>query len=263
MEEKQDKKPVEALHRGLNILEILSSDLSGTGIPLAEIAKRMDLKRTTAHNLLKTLCLCGYAENSGAGYYHVGWKLQRLSRERNLRNFSRDLALNSLGALAKNTGESLVYAVLVNNRRHVVARASGGQDVQVDITQLEPDHPCFWRTVTGRILAAYCLPQELEQIVANQGFPEKSWQGIFSLEALLGQLDKIRGQGWVSDLSGEVFSAAVPVLGSKNLLLGTIGIHMPMFRRVPERDQELISLLQEAAGELAKELLASASRPNL
>ncbi len=260
MNEKQNKTPVEALHRGLSILEILSADLSGAGISLAEIARRMELKRTTSHNLLKTLCLCGYAENSGSGHYRVGWKLQRFSRERNLRNFSRDLALRSLGALAKSTGESLVYAVLVNNRRHVVARASGGQDVQVNITQLEPDHPCFWHTVTGRILAAYCLPQELEQIIAGEGFPESQWMGLCSSEQLQQQLDRIRGQGWVSDLSGEVYSAAVPVLGSKSLLLGTLGIHLPVFRHVCERDPELIALLQEAAAALAKDLLASTGR---
>ncbi len=260
MTEKQNKTPVEALHRGLSILEILSADLSGAGVSLAEVSERMQLKRTTAHNLLKTLCLCGYAENTGSGYYRVGWKLQRFSRERNLRNFSRDLALSSLGVLAKSTGESLVYAVLVNNRRHVVARASGGQDVQVNISQLEPDHACIWHTVTGRILAAYCLPQELEPILADEGFPGSQWQGIFTREHLQQQLDKIRSQGWTSDLSGEIFSAAVPVLGSKSLLLGTLGIHLPVFRHVCERDLELIEGLQEAAAELAKNLLASADK---
>lgn len=260
MTETQTKTPVEALHRGLSILEILSSDLSGAGVSLAEVADRMQLKRTTVHNLLKTLCLCGYAENSGNGYYRVGWKLQRFSRERNLRNFSRDIALRSLGALAKRTGESVVYAVLVNNRRQVVARASGGQDVQVNISQLEPDHPYFWHTVTGRILAAFCLPQELEQILLNEGLPGSQWQGVCTPEQLRQQLDKIRGQGWISDLSGEVYSAAVPVLGSKSLLLGTIGIHLPVFRHVHERDQELIAGLQEAAAELAKDLLANAGK---
>jgi len=260
MTEVINKTPVEALHRGLSILEILSADLSGAGVSLAEVAERMGLKRTTSHNLLKTLCLCGYAENSGGGRYRTGWKLQRFSRERNLRNFSRDLALRNLGALAKSTGESLVYAVLVNNHRQVVARASGGQDVQVNIFQIEPDHPCFWHTVTGRILAAFCLPQELEQILINEGFPGSQWMGIASQELLQQHLEQIRKQGWTSDLSGEVYSAAVPVLGSKSLLLGTLGIHLPVFRHVQERDPELIEGLQEAAAELARDLLANAGK---
>ena len=175
-------------------------------------------------------------ENSG-GHYRVGWKLQRFSRERNLRNFSRDIALRSLGALAKSTGESLVYAVLVNNRRQVVARASGGQDVQVNISQLEPDHPFFWHTVTGRILAAYCLPQELEQIIVNEGLPGSQWQGV-SLEQLQLQLDKIRGR-LVSDISVRCFLQQCRY-GSE-VLLGTIGIHLPVFG-VRERDLRCLLL---------------------
>lgn len=258
MNEAQGKTPVEALHRGLSILEILSADLSGQGLALAEIAERMGLKRTTAHNLLKTLCLCGYAENAGAGKYLVGWKLQRFSRDRTLRNFSRDLALRILGALAKSTGESLVYAVLVNSRRQVIARACGGQDVQVNIVQLEPDHQCLWQTVTGRVLSAFCLPQELQQIFASEGLPGRHWQGLTTQEQVFEQLAQIRRQGFVCDLSGEVFSAAVPVSGNKNLLLGTLGIHLPMFRHVRGREDELILQLKEAAAGLAKDLLANA-----
>mgnify|MGYP001056014251 CR=1 FL=1 len=254
MKETKKKSPVEALHRGLTILELLSADINREGLALAEIADKMQLKRSTTHNLLKTLCICGYAENFEKGMYRSGWKLQKLSRESSICSFSRDSAFRSIAALAQNTGEAFVFAVLANCRRQVIARVKGGQDIEVNTLQLEPDHSCFWRTVTGRILGAFCLPQELEQIIEQEGLPGRYWQNINSEKELQKELEQIRRKHFVRDLSGEIFSIAVPVLGPKKILFGTIGVHLPLFRFSLHNEEDLIMQLQKAAKELAQSL---------
>lgn len=247
------KVPVESLRRGLQILELLSSDLSGRGLSLGLIAETMGLQRTTAHNLLKTLQLCGYAANLGEGRYQVGWKVARLEREQILSHFSHGLAMRALGVLSEKTGESLVFAILSAGRRRVVARASSSQDVRVNLDQIEPAAKGLWETVTGWILAACSMPDEQAALLAQEGLPA----GYASPEAVVAACRKISRRGHVSEQTGALFSAAVPVLGSRQLLLGALGIYLPRFRLQPAREGELITILQQSAATLAQELEAA------
>lgn len=248
------KVPVESLRRGLQILELLSSDLSGRGLSLAVIAEAMGLQRTTAHNLLKTLQLCGYAANLGEGRYQVGWKVARLEREQILSHFNRGLAMRALGALSEKTGESLVLAILSGGRRRVVARAGSSQDVRVNLDQIEPVAMRLWETVTGWILAAFSLPDEQAALMAQEGLPE----GYGSAAEVVAACRRISRRGHVSAQNEALYSAAVPVLGGRQLLLGALGIYLPRFRFQPAREGELIEILQQSAAALAQELEAAA-----
>jgi DNA-binding IclR family transcriptional regulator len=72
------KCPVEALNKGLKLLEYIAK--SPDGIGLTKLAERMNLKVTTTHNLVKTLHICGYVNKMDDGKYQVGWKLPSLTR---------------------------------------------------------------------------------------------------------------------------------------------------------------------------------------
>ncbi|MBN2449345.1 MAG: helix-turn-helix domain-containing protein [Lentisphaeria bacterium] len=75
------RTPMESLRKGLVLLEcICSRSADGHGVLLGELAGAMGWKRTTTHNLAKTLVLCGFAENRGDGRYRPGWRLRDLTR---------------------------------------------------------------------------------------------------------------------------------------------------------------------------------------
>ena len=125
------KPPVEALRRGLAMLELLSEH---GALSLSELAAKMGLKRTTAHNLLKTLVMCGYAANDGDGVYRLGGKIRRLAVAQLLNRISQGQAqgvLSVLSVLTEQIGETLVLAGLVNGRRKVPARTNPQQAVLV------------------------------------------------------------------------------------------------------------------------------------
>ncbi|HQL87528.1 MAG: helix-turn-helix domain-containing protein [Lentisphaerae bacterium] len=257
------KPPVEALRRGLALLELLSEHGS---LPLAELAQKMDLKRTTAHNLLKTLVMCGYAANDGDGVYRLGGKLRRLAAAQLLNRISHGQAqgvLSILSVLTEQIGETLVLAGLVNGRRKVLARTNPQQAVLVSAAFLEQESLPIWHTETGRILAAFAPADALPEIISANGMPDQGWRRIVDMDELTAELATIRTHGVVLQVRGEVFAAAVPVIREDGWLLAALGVHMPVFRRRLPSDDSLLELLRQGASRLADAMVqeASASLP--
>lgn len=247
------KTPVEALHRGLQIIEILHAFGGGSGISLMEISRQMGLNRSTVHNLLKTLVMCGYVENLGEGRYRLSGKLRRMAHEQVLNRISRGQArgvLSVLAALSNQVGEALVLTALVNGRRRVLARALGNQTVRVSTELMESDTLCIWRNVTGRVLGAYASGEDLVQVFAQNGLPLRNWGGMDNEQAVADALAAIRAAGYSNEVIGEVFALAVPVLDRRGQLLAAVGIFMPLFRH--SSTPQLLETLQRGAAELAE-----------
>jgi IclR family acetate operon transcriptional repressor len=256
------KTPVEALHRGLQIIEILHSFGGGSGISLMEISRQMGLNRSTVHNLLKTLVMCGYAENVGEGRYRLSGKLRRMAHEQVLNRISRGQARGVLAALAglsNQVGEALVLTALVNGRRRVLARALGNQTVRVSTELMESDTLCIWRNVTGRVLAAYASADDLVQVFAQNSLPLRNWGGMDNEQAVAAALTAIRAAGHSSEVIGEVFALAVPVLDRRGQLLAAVGIFMPLFRH--SSTPQLLETLQRGATELAEAMRHDEEEP--
>lgn len=257
MNDKNQKSPVEALRRGLCILDYLGEH-GATGATLGEIAQCMELKRTTAHNLLKTLVLNGYAVNMGEGRYCLGWKPRRLSNWQLLNRISHggtQSVMSALSITTGETGESLVLAGLLNGHRHVLARTVSGQAVQVSPTYLEQKDTPIWQTETGLVLAAYSRKEELDLLVENNGFPGRHWRGICNRVDLDDALGAIRRAGGISQLKGELYAAAVPVLDNDGRLLASLGLTQPMFRHDASTASSLISTLKAGAAKVAEAML--------
>lgn len=256
------KTPVEALHRGLQIMEILHRGAGNAGLSLMEISRQMGLNRSTVHNLLKTLVMCGYVENLGEGRYRLSGKLRRMAHEQILNRISRGQArgvMSSLGALSNQIGEALVLAALVNGRRRVLARALGNQTVRVSTELMEGDSLNIWRNVTGRILAAYANPDDLAQAFAQNGLPERHWLGLDNEAAVISALASIRQAAYCSEITGEVFALAVPVLDRRQQPLATLGVFLPLFRH--SSTPQLLETLRRGAAELAEAMRQDEDEP--
>lgn len=71
---------VQSLERGLEILEwVVRAD---NGVRLGELAERLSLKKTTVHNLVRTLRLRGYLTQDSGARLHPGAALEDLFRQR-------------------------------------------------------------------------------------------------------------------------------------------------------------------------------------
>ncbi|HHN46935.1 MAG TPA: IclR family transcriptional regulator [Planctomycetes bacterium] len=130
---------VQSVCRALDILELLAR--SETGLPLAEIARSMRLKRPTVHNILKTLLARGYAEQEHkTSRYRLGPEAVVLARGYSRAAEVLNAARHELASLAERTGEStalgiwegmggsgnLVFLASHDSPRELAARSSLG-----------------------------------------------------------------------------------------------------------------------------------------
>jgi len=243
------KTPVESLRKGLEILEILSS--SELALTLADIAARMNLKRTTTHNLLKTLCLCGYALNHGDGRYAPGPRLAETARRMLAFGPPDPRLLRIVTDASVELNEAVVLTAFVLGHRRVVARARGSQLIQIAADALEERDRRHWETVTGRVLAAHCDADELATIIAQEGYPGSQWDEIDCATQLEQALSAIRELRLAEAQEHAVVSYAVPIISETGVLLGAIGSHLPEFRCQPEIGDRVVCVLRRASERLA------------
>lgn len=221
------------------------------GLALGQVAEQMAFKRTTTHNLLKTLCMCGYALNVGEGRYRLGSKVADIARLVTSALPIPPRMTGMVGQLAGELNESVVLTTLAGDRRRVLARALGTHAVQVDSCALESPIGYLWQTPTGRMLAACCTPNELDGLVSHEGLPGECWEGMESREHLDQALAEVRQVGFAERHEREVASFAVPVESANGVLLGALGMHMPEYRWTLEFREQALRALRTTAIRLA------------
>ncbi len=245
------KTPVESLRKGLEILQILSCQPASKGTSLAKVAEAMGLKRNTTHNLLKTLCMCGFASNSGDGRYTTGPMLFQLVRNSLLSDEPDSDLLQSLANISAELGEALVLTTLIGGKRRVLARTSGDQAIRVDTAVMESGAKLLWSTVTGRIMAAFCSAEELDLILATDELPGDVWSGIDSRADLTARLQELRDAALAEIAEHDVASMAVPVLTKKKELVGALGVYLPKYRCDAATRRKLISAITRGSNRLS------------
>ncbi len=240
--------PIQSIKRALDLLDLLAErGLGKEGLKLQAIAEHLDVAAPTAHNILRTMSVCGYIEQDSERCYRLGPKCRNMVRSAALSGFLLNRVSGIIHALAEETGESVVLATLVDGRRKAVLRATSYQLLRVDPSVEK--HTAMFELVTGRVLAAFAIPEELEEIIRVNGLPGKLWKGIKDRETLIKELKIIRERGMDEERLAErgIASFSVPVMGEGGQILAAIGIHLPSFRADEEHMVNIRTAAQKAA----------------
>jgi DNA-binding IclR family transcriptional regulator len=133
--------PVQALSRGLRILELLGQ--ADDGLSLQQAARAAGLKPPTTHNLLRTLQAHGFAERAEHPVrYRLGAAVARLAERFASRPLLRAAAAELLRLAAGHAGGQFL-----------LAERLGGQVVASLV--VEPEAPTVVRRPRGKLLGAY------------------------------------------------------------------------------------------------------------
>ncbi len=241
--------PVRSVKKALDLLSILAfEDRERRGIALTALAHRMEMPVNSTHNLLKTMVFCGYVAQTEGGAYLMGLRAEEMGRLSLLLSTAASAGLRGrMDTLCVALEEAVTLAALADGRRILLCRADPHQVIRVNSAVLETRS--LFAMPTGRVLAAFSSPNELECILRQSGLPVAEWAGISTRAALDKALGRIRRRGHevIAPDVGGLVSLAVPVLDGKGERIAALGCYAPLFRCDPDRQGFILSQLRLAA----------------
>jgi IclR family KDG regulon transcriptional repressor len=246
---------VKSARRVLDILELLGSNVDG--LTFAEIARRLDVAKSSLHALLTTMVRSGWInlENSTRNY-RIGSRAWEAGQGYQL---ARELVLAAdphLRSLCHEVNETVQLGIL------------DGVEV-LYIAKVESDHPFrlrsragsrfpAWASGLGKVLLASLPPEELRSRMADVIFEPFTEKTVRSLEELEEVLERIRREGVGRDegeLNLEVHCVAAPVLDQTGKVIAAVSCSAPESIALdPARDAETIERLKAHTAELSQSL---------
>lgn len=226
---------VEAVERALAILEAFAD--GGPRLPLAELARRTGLYRSTILRLAASLERFGYLHREGDGHFRLGptlWRLGvRYQNAFNLADYVRPVLrevvdeLEETAAFYVRDGDKRICLYRVNSPRTVSSHLEEGAELPLD------------RGASARILVAF---------TGGKGEP----------------YERIRSRGSyasIGERDPEAAAVAVPVLGPGGSLAGALGVTGPRNRFDRAACARMAKVLRAKAEALGRALSgAGASR---
>jgi DNA-binding IclR family transcriptional regulator len=223
---------INSVLKAIDILQAFRTD--EPRLSLAEISTRLDMPRSTTHNLLNTLLSRGFVEKTDDGRYALGPAIVALTQSVRVNVELRDRAAPLLRELADACRESVylttlendyaLYIYAVESPRRLLARTAVGDRVLLHCISL------------GKAILSRLSSEEVEGIVNRVGLPKFTETTITDLDALKAELEQIRAQGYAVDREEHetgTYCIGVPILDSRGQAVGACS--------VSSLDPELIS----------------------
>ncbi|HVI07256.1 MAG TPA: IclR family transcriptional regulator [Candidatus Binatia bacterium] len=188
--------PSIAVERALTILEAAAQ--AADGLSNAEISRRLEIPKSSASYILRTLESRGYlARDPETGKYRVGLKILSLSRGALGGRDVRGVALPIMRRLMQETGLTCHLAVLDGPEAVYIEKVEPDGFIRMDtwIGRRMVVHA----TSVGKALIAYIPQGQLEEIVTKRGMEKRTAKTITTLPRLLKELEKVRAQGYAVD----------------------------------------------------------------
>lgn len=246
---------IEALHRGLRVLEVFSEEHGS--LSLVEIADACGLDKSTAFRFVHTLDELGYLERDpDSKRYRPGLKVLKLGFSAINHLDLVQLARPYLQALSEETDEATNMALRDGPEIVYVARISPLQLVNINlrIGSRLPVH-C---TSMGKAHLLELEPQALERLLGKGPYQAFTAHTITSLEELVADLAQARQRGYAigdEELAVGMRSVAAPVRNAGGAVAAAINVSVSSARvSRAELETELAGAVVESARHISTAL---------
>lgn len=245
---------VQAVVRALTLLDALGKSRREVGV--AELSKQVEIHVSTAHRLLATLIVQGYArQNPETGRYALGAKAFHLAEsylgQLDLRHVVRPI----LERLSRETGETANLVILDGREVLYLDKVESPQSLRIfsRIGRRAPLH-C---TAAGKVLLAACAWSEAQRLLGPDPLERFTPRTILRLEALRRELDMTRAEGVSLDREECEEGAtciATPVRSTQGDTVAALSISGPTLRMHPERVRQLTPVVLRMGREASEQL---------
>jgi DNA-binding IclR family transcriptional regulator len=162
-----------------------------------ELARSLDLSKSTAHNLLRTLEEIGWVHRDEARVYHLGSSLIALGTAATRRVSVVALAVRRLAGLPSEYGLSFAVAQLTpEGDAQVVERLYPTTDEHVGITV--GSRYGDYAGALGKAVLALMPPAEATKAIKKARLESYTPRTIVDRDALVGDVEAVRARGWAA-----------------------------------------------------------------
>ncbi|MGW0120435.1 IclR family transcriptional regulator [Streptomyces sp. NPDC003327] len=246
---------VPAVTRAFDILELF---LQGDGtLSAPEIARRLQLPRTTTHELLATLTARTYLVpvRDQPGRYRLGVRTYQLGSR-----YAEQLDLAAEGhqvahQVAETCGETVHVAVLEDMDVIYIAKVDSTHAVRM-VSAAGRRLPAHC-TAVGKMLLATLPEEELDERLDGRELTAMTPHSLADPDALRAALAEIRILGVAveqRESNPDVSCVAAPVRDRSGRVVAALSVSVPVTRWNEDRENELTALAGRGAADLSSRL---------
>lgn len=187
-------RTIQSVSTAASIIEFLRAQ---DGATISEVADHMGLTPGTVHTHLATLKECNHVIQVG-GEYRLGYHFLALGESVQNHHELYRAAKEQIDALAEETGESAHLIIEQNGKIYALYERYGQEAVGVELHKQKREQALthLHCTAAGKAILSELPRERIEDIVAQNGLPSVTEESIVSLDALLGELETVREQGY-------------------------------------------------------------------
>lgn len=256
---------VPAVARAFDVLEAFRGDARPLSVP--ELAARLKLPRSTAHDLVRTLVSRGYlrALDDQPHRFVLGLLVFELGSV-----YAASLDLPREGrqvarAVSAACNETVHLAVLDGTEVVYIAKVDSTQAVRM-VSAVGRRLPAHCTAVGKMLLSGLPDPELAARYGRSRSLVSMTPNSISSLPRLRRELGAIRARGLAFDdceSNIDVRCIAAPVYDRDGQMAAAMSISVPVTRMRPKRREELATLVKQGAQDLSRRLgfLSRTARP--
>ncbi|MER5932904.1 IclR family transcriptional regulator [Streptomyces sp. NPDC002054] len=229
----------QSVERALRILPVLAQGPTGLG----EVAQALDVHKSTALRLLRTLHEHGLVYRQADGRYRLGARLFALAAEAVENLDIREIAHPHLAALNAQTGHTVHLALHQDDEVLYVDKVDSRYPVRM-YSRIGRPVPLTVAAV-AKVLLADLDDTERRALAERIDYPRYTARSTPDAESFLRELDLVRAQGWAADLGGHeesVNCVGAPVRGPGGRVVAAVSVSAPSMVVTGE---ELLALLPQ------------------
>ena len=249
-----------AVGKALEALELLQ--LRQESMTLDEIARQVQLSKTSIFRLLRTLEASEYVVTSGWGKYKLAPGVQAIVSTQWLARLLRTAAPR-LHDLTRDLHETASVAALFDNRIEVIAVIESPQTVRMSnvVGHILPPNA----SSMGKAITAFQTEERREKLLRSNGIYRFTDHTIADRSELGREWERVLLGKFAVDREESVYDGvcfAVPIFGESGEVNAAISLSLPKSRlRNPEHEAALVEALTAAAAQIAVDLRTAACRP--
>ena len=253
---------VKSADRVLQVLELLSQERDG--LTFAAICQRLDLPKSSAHALLRTLESRRFVDqNAHSQRYTIGFRVWELAQHAGRGNTDlAELADPHLTRVRDKLNEVVQLAILDGTDNVYVARKDANQSLTL-VSQVGVRLPAH-TTGLGKALLAGCPFEQLRERYEGYRFVAYTDRTVTSFHELVTDLADVRARGYATD-QGEytdgVCCTAMPIRDARGQIVAAVSVSVPVVRLTPALGEQVHRAVTECAVDLSTRLGAPAAAP--